>query len=226
MQYFFTDGFFSLAWMNKLMLQIYLTSSYFIHKRIAISPEPGFRFNNIWDDNFAEGDGNKWWKVCAIVSSWSQSTSGGSSCRGPAGDFFGGKQRLPEYQSTWETWCMSKAQVLPNFRFCSLGCILLRVASGSIQYHVWILGKVGHGGRIHKHCIFLLQFFKLQVNCQDGDGNTGLMLAICYKKQPLVDILLARWRFAWFKKKIMSYISVVVIVIFSFLLSLSIMLIR
>ena len=47
-------------------------------------------------------------------------------------------------------------------------------------------------GRIHKHCIFLLQFFKLQVNCQDGDGNTGLMLAICYKKQPLVDILLAR----------------------------------
>ena len=46
-------------------------------------------------------------------------------------------------------------------------------------------------------CIFLLpvfslQFFKVQVNCQDGDGNTGLMLAICYKKQLLVDLLLAR----------------------------------
>ena len=32
-----------------------------------------------------------------------------------------------------------------------------------------------------------------QVNCQDGDGNTGLMLAICYKKQPVVDILLAEY---------------------------------
>ena len=36
------------------------------------------------------------------------------------------------------------------------------------------------------------KFIKLQVNCQDGDGNTGLMLAICYKKQPLVDLLLER----------------------------------
>ena len=31
------------------------------------------------------------------------------------------------------------------------------------------------------------------MNCQDGDGNTGLMLAICYKKQPVVDILLAQY---------------------------------
>ena len=39
---------------------------------------------------------------------------------------------------------------------------------------------------------FFSKFLKLQVNCQDGDGNTGLMLAICYKKQPLVDLLLER----------------------------------
>ena len=188
----------SLGWINGCYKH-YLITCYFTNTNIAHSPASGLNYQESVDVNFAEGDGNKQLPVCAIVSSWSQSTSGGSSCRGPAGDFFGGKQWLPEYQSTWKTWCMSKAQVLPNFRFCSLGCILLRVASGSIQYHVWILGKVGHGGRIHKHCIFLLQFFKLQVNCQDGDGNTGLMLAICYKKQPLVDILLARWRFAWFK---------------------------
>ena len=45
--------------------------------------------------------------------------------------------------------------------------------------------------------LFMFQsflIFELQVNCQDGDGNTGLMLAICYKKKSLVDMLLARSR--------------------------------
>ena len=50
------------------------------------------------------------------------------------------------------------------------------------------------------------------MNCRDGDGNTGLMLAICYKKQPLVDLLLERWQsatclaFLWHELKFLRII--------------------
>ena len=57
-------------------------------------PSSGSNNRESLDVNFAEGDGQKQLPVCAMVSSWSQSTCGGSSCRRPAGDFFRVKQVL------------------------------------------------------------------------------------------------------------------------------------